>query len=76
MTDALYWLGDVCEHGQLARVCEICDLKRQLAASNALVDRCRPYVERGYIHDHAGFETAEESQTRSALLADIDGRGK
>ena len=44
MTDAQ--TPRTCQHGQLARQCEICDLQRELAAANALVkewacEKCR-----------------------------------
>lgn len=30
-----------CEHGQLARSCEICELKRELAAANVRVEELK-----------------------------------
>ena len=70
------FIGFAHEHGEIG-CCAA--LKRQLAAANALIDRCRPYFqervdELGELVE-AGWEDAELHelyQEYSALLADID----
>lgn len=39
-------LGLACEHGMLARACEVCEMQAELAALRAALDEERAKVER------------------------------